>query len=160
MVLMLIFITSGNSQIREKSKRFSKKFETVISSNDIQINTITILTDDKFGLREEIYFALTSSGIKSLSVAIAKEKLTNISVSEKNIAALETTDFKADVGLEFSTSGYGLGLTRFTGTLINLNNGENIGIIRWSNLGSDRSVRLVGEAVAYILMQKFIELND
>ena len=50
MVLMLIFITSGNSQIREKSKRFSKKFETVISSNDIQINTITILTDDKFAL--------------------------------------------------------------------------------------------------------------
>ncbi len=146
-----------NSQIRERSKKFSKKFDVIVNVDNLKVNTVTVLSDDKLGLKEEIYYNLSTVGIKSLSTSIANEKITNVSYDANTANLIEATDYKADIGVELSYIFNGFGIYRLNGTIVNLDNGENIGIIRWR--GREREPRLIGEVVSYLIIEKFINNN-
>tara|TARA_A100001015_G_C14616830_1_gene566386 strand:+ start:171 stop:629 length:459 start_codon:yes stop_codon:yes gene_type:complete len=146
-----------NSQIRERSKKFSKKFDFIVNVDNLKVNTVTVLSDDKLGLKEEIYYNLSTVGIKSLSTSIANEKITNVSYDANTANLIEATDYKADIGVELSYTFNGFGIYRFNGTIVNLDNGENIGTMRWR--GREREPRLIGEVIAYLIIEKFINNN-
>ena len=153
-VALLLFTINSSAQFKNKVYKLADRFEVVINK-DVQIESLTVLSDDPLSLQEEIQFNLGKYGVKTLSRLIAQQKLTDISRSTNSSSELERVSFTAEAGVELNYSFDYLGIHKFSASLIDLSTGEIISSIRWN--GVERGRKVVAEAFSYLILKNFTD---
>lgn len=154
LIALLFFTINASSQFKNKVYKLADKFEVVINK-DVQIESLTILSDDPLSLQEDIQFNLGKYGVKTLSRFIAQQRLTNITEGSNTSTELEKVSFTTDIGVELNYTFDYIGIHKFSASLIDLNSGEIISSIRWN--GIERGRKVVAEAFTYLILKNFTD---